>query len=98
MPSVGLTGSQNNQISLKFQNNARANPWITHYKIIKPLVYNQQQMIALNFKKNAYINLNSNSSAPNSCENFNWVLLQINGENYTNIVIAYINDFLYEIY
>ncbi|MBC7642036.1 MAG: family 16 glycosylhydrolase [Flavobacterium sp.] len=96
VPSAGLTGNQNNQISLKLQNNTLAEPWTTQCEIIKPIVLNQWQTVTFNFETDAYINLNSSSPAPNSRLDFNRVLLQINGENNTNLVTAYIDDFLYE--
>ena len=45
IPSSGLTGSQNNQISLKLQDGTLAEPWSTQSEIIKNVVLNQWQTI-----------------------------------------------------
>ena len=96
VPSSSLTGNQNNQISLKLQNNNLNEPWSTQSEIIKNIALDQWQTVSFNFKDDNYINLNQNSEAPINRNDFNRVLLQINGENNTDRVTAYIDDFSYD--
>lgn len=96
VPSSGITGSQNNQISLKLQNNELNEPWTTQTEIIKNISLNQWQTVTFNFKDDNYINLNNNSDVPTNRTDFNRVLIQINGENNNDKVIAYIDDFSYD--
>ncbi len=95
VPSSGLTGNQTNQISLKLQNNLLSETWSTQCEIIKPIVLNQWQIITFNFATDSYINLNGGSQNPLYRSDFNRVVIQINGENNTNHVLAYLDDFLY---
>lgn len=95
VPSSGLTGIQPNQISLKLQNASLPTPWSTQCEIIKPLLLNQWQTITFNFATDPYVNLNPNSGNPLNRTDFSRVLLQINGENNNDHVIAYIDDFIY---
>ena len=39
VPSSGITGNQNNQVSLKLQNGTITSPWATQCEIIKPIVF-----------------------------------------------------------
>ena len=96
VPSNSVTGSQNNQISLKLQNNNLGAPWSTQSEIIKNIVLDQWQVVTFNFKDDNYINLSANSGTPTSRSDFNRILLQVNGENNTDKVIAYIDDFSYD--
>ncbi|NBW27937.1 MAG: glycosyl hydrolase family protein [Flavobacteriaceae bacterium] len=95
VPSSGITGNQNNQVSLKLQNASIASPWATQCEIIKPVVLNQWQTITFNFATDNYINLDPNSQNPLDRRDFNRVLIQVNGENNTSQVTAYIDDFYY---
>jgi beta-glucanase (GH16 family) len=95
VPSNGITGNQINQISLKLQNNSLVSPWSTQCEIKKPIVLNQWQTITFNFATDAYINLDPTSANPLYRSDFNRVVLQVNGENNTSQVVAYIDDFLY---
>jgi beta-glucanase (GH16 family) len=95
VPSSGITGNQTNQISLKLQNGSLASPWSTQCEIIKPIVLNQWQTITFNFATDTYINLDTNSANPLNRSDFNRVVLQVNGENNTSQVVAYLDDFLY---
>lgn len=95
VPSSSLTGSSNNQISLKLQDKNLPAPWSTQCEIIKPLVLDRWQVVSFNFAKDTYINLNPNSLPPTKRQDFNRVLLQLNGENNTNKVIAYLDDFYF---
>lgn len=95
IPSSGLTGSQANQISLKLQNRNLGAPWSTQSEIIKSVTLDQWQEITFDFVNDSYINLDANSAAPSDRTDFNRVVLQVNGENNTDHVKAYIDDFLY---
>jgi beta-glucanase (GH16 family) len=95
VPSSSITGSSNNQISLKLQDGNLPEPWSTQCEIIKPLVLDSWQVVSFNFAKDTYINLNPNSLPPTKRQDFNRVLLQVNGENNTNKVIAYLDDFYF---
>ncbi len=95
VPSTGITGNQTNQISLKLQNGSIASPWSTQCEIIKPIILNQWQVITFNFATDTYINLDGGSPNPIYRGDFNRVVLQVNGENNTNNVLAYIDDFFY---
>jgi beta-glucanase (GH16 family) len=95
VPSSGLTGNQTNQISLKLQNGSAALPWATQCEIIKPIVLNQWQTITFNFASDTFINLDPTSQNPLNRSDFSRVILQVNGENNTSQVTAYIDDFYY---
>ena len=95
VPSSGITGSEPLQISLKLQNGLLSAPWSTQSEIIKPLVANQWQEVTFNFANDLYINLDPASLPPINRTDFNRVVLQINGENNTSKVLAYIDDFYY---
>lgn len=95
VPSSGITGNQTNRISLKLQNGSIVLPWSTQCEIIKPIVLNQWQTITFNFASDTYINLDPTSTNPLYRSDFNRVLLQVNGENNTSQVVAYLDDFLY---
>jgi beta-glucanase (GH16 family) len=95
VPSTGITGNQTNRISLKLQNGAIASPWTTQCEIIKPIVLNQWQTIIFNFATDAFVNFDSNSPNPMNRLDFNRIILQVNGENNTSQVVAYVDDFLY---
>ena len=95
VPSSGITGNQNNKISLKLQNGSLAEPWTKQSEIIKPIILNQWQIVTFNFASDSYLNLDPNSINPTYRTDFNRVLIQINGENNTDKVVAYIDDFLY---
>lgn len=95
IPSSGLTGSQKLQISLKLQDGKIPEPWSTQSEIIKPLIANQWQTVSFDFSKDNYINLNGGSLPPIQRGDFNRIVIQVNGENNTDKVIAYIDDFNY---
>ena len=95
VPSSGLTGTQPNQISLKLQNGNLALPWTTQSEIIKPVVLNQWQTITFNFATDAFVNIDPTSVNPVYRTDFNRVVLQVNGENNTSRVVAYLDDFYY---
>jgi beta-glucanase (GH16 family) len=95
VPSNGITGNQNNQISLKLQNASLPQPWTTQSEIIKPILLDQWQTIVFDFATDVFINLDPDSSHPLDRWDFSRVVLQINGENNTSNVVAYLDDFYY---
>ena len=95
VPSSGVTGSQNNQISLKLQDGLLGAPWSTQCEIIKPITLNQWQTVTFDFANDPYINLDPNSPAPTSRTDFSRVVLQVNGENNNDLVLAYVDDFVF---
>lgn len=96
IPSSGITGGQPNQISLKLQDGTLGQPWITQSEIIKPVALNTWQEVTFDFENDTYINLDGNSPDPITRTDFNRIVLQVNGENNYDQVVAYIDDFLYD--
>lgn len=96
VPSAGISGSETNQISLKLQEGTIREAWSTQCEIIKPIVLDEWQTITFDFNTDTYININPTSKNPTSRKDFDRVVLQINGEDNTNKVVAYIDDFLYD--
>jgi beta-glucanase (GH16 family) len=94
--SSTLSGTQNNQISLKLQDGTLTQPWTTQSEIIKPIILNQWQTLTFNFKDDAYINLDAGSLAPSQRKDFNRVLIQINGENNNDRVVAFVDNISYD--
>jgi len=95
VPSSGITGTQNNQVSLKLQNGSSSTPWSTQTEIIKNISLNQWQTVTFNFDTDPYINLDAASPAPVLRTDLNRILIQVNGENNTDQALAYIDDFEY---
>mgnify|MGYP001088382431 CR=1 FL=1 len=96
VPSSGVTGNQPNQVSLKLQNNQIPAPWSTQTEIIKPIILDEWQEVSFDFANDNYINLSPDSPAPLNRNDLNKVLIQINGENNTDEVLAYIDDFYFQ--
>ena len=96
VPSASITGSEKNQISLKLQNSKITDAWSTQSEIIKTIVLDQWQTITFDFANDNFKNYNENSGNPNNRKDFNRVVIQINDENNTSKVTAYIDDFLYD--
>jgi beta-glucanase (GH16 family) len=96
VPSASITENENNQISLKLQDNTLGDQWTTQSEIIKPIVLDEWQIIAFDFKNDPFLNYNENSPDPINRTDFNRVLIQINDENNNARVTAYIDDFLYD--
>lgn len=92
VPSNGISGNQPNQVSLKLQDGTLAQPWSTQTEIIKPIVLDQWQELTFDFENDSYINLDSNSLPPVQRTDFNRVVIQLNGENNNDLVVAYIDD------
>lgn len=95
VPTSGLTGSQPNQVSLKLQDGTLPAPWSTQCEIIKPIVLDQWQTVSFDFLNDDYINLDPNSPPPTERTDFSRVVIQVNGENNYDLVLAYIDDFYY---
>jgi len=96
LPSNGIIGNQIRQISLKLQNGDIAEPWTTQSEIIKPLFTDQWQTITFDFKKDNYINLDNRSMAPAKRKDFDRIVIQINGENNNDRVLAYLDDVFHD--
>lgn len=95
VPSGSLTGNQPNQVSLKLQDSNLPEPWSTQSEIIKPIELNQWQTVTFDFASDNYINLSPDSPPPTQREDFNRVLIQVNGENNNDQVTAYIDDVIF---
>lgn len=96
VPSSGLTGSQNNQVTLKLQNGTISEPWTSQCEIIKPLILDQWQVISFDFENDDYLNFSPTFLPPTERNDFNRVVIQVNGENNSDHVLAYIDDFYYD--
>ena len=96
VPASSITGQQPRQVSLKLQNRNLEQPWSTQSEIIKPIVLDQWQTVTFDFANDTYLNLEPGSPAPTSRTDFNRVILQVNGENNNDQVVAYFDDFLYD--
>ena len=96
VPSSSITGAQTNQISLKLQNTELGgNSWQTQTEIVKPIVLDQWQELTFDFVNDTFINLDGGSPDPIDRTDLDKVVLQVNSENNTDKVIAYIDDFNY---
>lgn len=96
VPASGLTGTAPNQVSLKLQNGDLAQPWTSQSEVIKPISLDQWQTVTFDFANDPYVNFDPNSPPPIQRPDFNRVLIQVNGENNTDQVLAYIDDVLYD--
>ncbi|RMF02071.1 MAG: glycosyl hydrolase family protein [Bacteroidetes bacterium] len=95
VPANGLTGNQALQVSLKLQDGTLDQPWVTQSEIIKPIVADQWQTVTFDFAVDAYRNLDASSPPPIQRTDFNRVVIQLNGENNTDQVRAYLDDISY---
>lgn len=93
--SSSISGNQPNQVSLKLQNGLLGASWSTQTEITKPLVLDQWQEVTFDFANDDFTNLDANSADPITRNDFNRVLIQVNGEDNTDLVTAYIDDFYY---
>ncbi|MEM0997954.1 MAG: family 16 glycosylhydrolase [Bacteroidota bacterium] len=96
VPSAGLTGNQPNQVSLKLQDNTLGQPWVTQSEIIKSIALDQWQTVSFDFANDPYLNFDPNSLPPTSRSDFNRVVLQVNGENNSDLVLAYFDDVTFQ--
>jgi len=94
IPSNSISGNQPNQVSLKLQDGSLPEPWSTQSEIIKPVSLDTWQTITFDFEKDNFINLDGGSLPPTARTDFNRVVIQVNGENNTDPVIAYIDNIL----
>jgi beta-glucanase (GH16 family) len=92
IPSDGLTGNQPNQVSLKLQDGRLDQPWVTQSEIIKPVTLDEWQTVTFDFANDDYRNLDAGSLPPVERTDFNRVLIQVNGENNNDHVVAYVDD------
>ena len=92
VPSSGITGSQNNQVSFKLQNGDLNETWTTQCEIIKPITLNEWQTVTFDFQNDNFNNLDPNSLPPLQRTDFNRVVIQVNGENNNDFVVAYLDD------
>ncbi|MFK8059814.1 MAG: PKD domain protein [Polaribacter sp.] len=87
--SSDVTGNSPNQISLKLQDGKIGQPWTTQTEIIKAIQLDTWQTVKFDFANDP----TAGSPNPTSRTDFNRVVLQVNGENNNDNVIAYIDDF-----
>ena len=92
VPTSGLTGGQNNQVSLKLQNGDIDLPWTTQTEIIKSITLNEWQTVTFDFQNDNFTNLDEASPAPIERTDLNRVVIQVNGENNNDLVLAYLDD------
>lgn len=92
VPSSGITGSQNNQVSLKLQNGDLSETWPTQTEIIKSITLDEWQTVTFNFQTDNFINLDPNSLPPIQRTDLNRVVIQVNSENNNDFVLAYLDD------
>ena len=95
IPSSGLTGAQNNQVSLKLQDGNLGSPWSTQTEVVKNVSLDQWQTVSFDFANDPFVNLDPTSLDPIQRNDLNRVLIQVNGENNSDEVLAYIDDFYY---
>ena len=93
VPSSGITGNQPNQISLKLQNANLGEPWTTQSEVIKPIQLDVWQVVEFNFASDPVLHFDNNVAPPLQRTDFNRVVLQVNGENNNDEVLAYLDDF-----
>jgi beta-glucanase (GH16 family) len=96
VPSSGITGNQVNQVAVKLQDATIGQAWSTQSEIVKSINLDQWQTVTFDFKNDNYFNLDPSSPPPIQRTDFNRVLIQINGENNNDLVLAYIDDFYYD--
>lgn len=93
--SSSITGTQNNQVSLKLQNSDLIEPWSTQTEIIKNIQLDRWEELTFDFKNDNFINIQPGQMNPSLRTDFNRVLLQVNGENNNDKITVYIDDFSY---
>ncbi len=92
VPSSGFSGASPLQVSLKLQDGTQPTPWSTQSEIIRPLVADQWQTVEFDFAAGGWINLDPASAPPTTRTDFNRVVIQVNGENNFDPVLAWIDD------
>ena len=96
VPSSSISGTQPNQVSLKLQDGTLGSPWTTQSEIIKPIITDQWQTVNFDFESDPFLNFDPSSVDPVYRVDFNRVLIQVNGEDNNDLVIAYVDDFNYD--
>lgn len=96
VPASGLTGNSPNQVSLKLQDGSLPAPWSTQCEIIKSIQTNQWVTLTFDFENDTYTNLDPTSLPPTQRTDFNRVVIQVNGENNNDQVLAYLDDVEYD--
>ncbi len=96
VPSNTVSGNSPNQVSLKLQNAYIGAPWETQSEIILPIVLDQWQTLTFDFNSGQHLNFDQGSAHPRDRVDFNRLLLQVNGENNNNPVVAFFDDFSYD--
>ncbi|NNK81205.1 MAG: glycoside hydrolase family 16 protein [Flavobacteriales bacterium] len=96
IPSDQVSGSAPLQLSLKLQNGYRQEPWTSQTEIIHPVLLDEWQTLTFDFNSGDYLNFDSNSPEPIERVDLNRVVIQVNGENNNDPVIAYIDDLNYD--
>tara|TARA_R110002126_G_scaffold291495_1_gene453201 strand:+ start:37463 stop:39601 length:2139 start_codon:yes stop_codon:yes gene_type:complete len=91
VPSSSVSGSQPNQISLKLQDGTAAEPWAQQTEIVKAIALDTWQTVSFDFASDA----TAGAADPLSRTDFNRVVLQVNSENNSDTVTAYIDDISY---
>jgi hypothetical protein len=90
VPSSSITGSQPNQLSFKLQD-ADPKPWERQSEIIKPIALDTWQEVTFDFANDTVLG----QTNPLSITNFNRIVIQVNSENNSDKVIAYLDDLNY---
>jgi len=90
VPSSSITGSQPNQLSFKLQD-ADASPWERQSEIIKPIALDTWQEVTFDFANDTVLG----QTNPLSITNFNRIVIQVNSEDNSDKVIAYLDDLNY---
>ena len=70
------------QLALKLQDGTLSEPWTSQVEVIQPYQYDTWQELVFNF------------SAQAGATNFNRIVVQFNGENNYETVVAYMDDFV----
>lgn len=89
VPSSSVTGGSPNQVSLKLQDGTIGQPWTTQSEVVKPIQLDTWQTLTFDFENDVVLG----SPNPTNRSDFNRVVLQVNGENNNDNVIAYFDDF-----
>lgn len=96
IPSSSLSGNQINEVTLRLQNSNTLDPWKNQVSITKPVVLDQWQEVHFNFVTDAFENFDVNAPPPAERVDLNRVIIQVNGEDNQDRVVAYIDDFFHE--
>ena len=84
VPTPTVAHTEPKQLALKLQDGSKASPWEGQVEVIQTYVYDQWQELTFDF------------SAQSAATDFSRVVIQFNGENNNEHVLAYIDDITYE--